>query len=397
MIHMTNQKTKYRLFENVTGDTVLMEEVLDYTNNKFVSNNTTVAGFLESVPLPDEAYVNTWIKYQKKANEIGLFETLQHYLVQFQFPIQKNISQSYDYRAAMLKGRSTNGMVAATGLILNDKDALELHMYQSVAGKIPVLIVSNDDDFCDIVRALSLKNEPGRIPKSMGAAMIKGINNWDRIETLKKNWLERNPKGNWSKEFMANILPTKSLYQDKIIVLSHKPYSGVTPESLGISQNKWIESSLKIRLEHECAHFFTLRYYGHMANNMHDELLADYMGISKVLGKFNADWFLKFIGLENYPKYRSGARLENYLGTSQLSKEGFNLLKTIVKLAAHNVAEFDEYLGPHQNQIDRTARLMSLCSLDLLKISSEHGVEKLITQYKNFVNTNSLNIPQYEE
>ena len=392
---MNDQNTKYSLLQNVTNNPSVLNEIFDYTQNKFKVE--VAIRHKDSFPLPNEDYVNTWCHYQEMAKKSGLFETLKSCLVQFQFPIKKNISQSYEYRAATLKGKSTDEMITATGLNLNDKDALELQIYQSVAGKIPVLTVNNDEDFRDIVRALTHRNEPIPIPKSMGAAMVKGINNWNRIETLKNKWLARNPLGNWRKEFVENILPNKFLYQDRIIILSRKPYSGVPSHYFGNSLEEWTKYSIQIRLEHECAHFFTLRHYGHMANNMHDELVADYMGISKVLGKFNADWFLKFVGLEDYPKYRSGARLENYLGNPPVSKEGFNLLKTIVKRAAHNVAEYDEYLGPHQSTTDSTMRLMGLCSLDLLQISSEQGAEKLVSFYKNNARILSSNTPSYEE
>ncbi len=392
---MTEQETKYRLATSVTKDDTVTREIIDYAENKFTSNNESGCSGL--FPLSDEAYVAAWAYYLKESEKRGVFKTLQSHLVQFQFPVQKNISGSNDYRAATLRGTSTDKMASATGLLLNRPDSLELWIHQSVAGKIPVLIVPDDEDFSNIVRALSHKNEPVTVPRSMGAAMINGINNWNRILELKKNWLNANPTRSWSNEFMKNILPTKSLYQDKIIVLSHKPYSGTTSESLGIPYKKWIEHSLKIRLEHECAHFFTLRYYGQMANNMHDELIADYMGISKVLGKFNADWFLKFIGLENYPYYISGARLENYLGKPPISKKSFETLKTIVKNAARNMAEFDKYLGPHQDELDRTHRLMGLCSVDLLDIASGQGVEKLITEYQRNKIANPLYNPKYEE
>ncbi|VAW16991.1 hypothetical protein MNBD_BACTEROID03-1037 [hydrothermal vent metagenome] len=390
---MTKQETKYRLSPNVTKDDTVAREISDYAENKFVAKNK----YLGSLPLSDENYVTTWERYLRESEKEGVFKTLQSYLIQFRFPIQKNISQLNNYRDATLRGMATDKMASASGLWLSDPNSLELFIYQSVAGKIPVLIVPNCEDFSHIVRALSHRNEPVHIPKSMGAAMIKGINNWGRILELKTNWMATNLSGSWSKEFIKNILPTKSLYQDKIIVLSHKPYSGVTSESLGIPYKKWIEHSLKIRLEHECTHFFTLRYYGHMANNMHDELIADYMGISKVLGKFNANWFLKFIGLENYPNYTSGARLENYLGKPSISKIGFEMLKTIVKNAAYNMAEFDESLGLHQDELDRTLRLMSLCSVNLLDIASGHGVKKLIAEYKRNKIANPMYNPKYEE
>jgi hypothetical protein len=128
-----------------------------------------------------------------------------------------------------------------------------------------------------------------------------------------------------------------------------------------------------------------------MANNMHDELLADYMGISKVLGKFNKSWFFHFIGLEEYPNYRLGARFENYLGNPSISEKAFKLLQTIVKKAADNLELFDNQLGKHKSIEDRVSRLTSLCRLDLIELASEKGVKKLLTQYKKLSHNQLLN------
>lgn len=45
---------------------------------------------------------------------------------------------------------------------------------------------------------------------------------------------------------------------------------------------------------------------------MLDELIADYAGIVAAWGRYRADWFLRFVGLEDYPRYREGGRLQNY-------------------------------------------------------------------------------------
>ena len=179
----------------------------------------------------------------------------------------------------------------------------------------------------------------------MGAAMIQGLNNWDRLRTLQKNW--QNPSFQKSLN-KTSLLSNKAYYQDRIIVLSKIPYSNVSAEMMELAPNDWLNKSLKIRLEHECAHYFTLRYFGKMANNMHDELLADYMGICGVLPQYKSDWFLKFIGLEAYPNFRSSGRLKNYLGKPPLSTTAFKVLQKIIKKAADNLEVFDQ-------QIDATA------------------------------------------
>lgn len=379
---MMEIKAKRAILEAYTTEKTVIEELCQYTTNKFFE---PISDFdVENFNTVDDAHITDWERYFEESKQIGVFETLKKYLVQLQFPISEDISQSLEYRGATLKGIETSDMNSAIGLQLNCPSGFELLIHNSIAGKIPVLLISNDQDFVSIIQALTYKNEPVSIPQSMGAAMINGLNNWDRIRQLKKNWLKENPFGNWNMEFAQNVVPNKPLYQDKLIVLSKKNYSGVHANSLGLSQEEWIQKSIKIRLEHECAHFFTLKLFGKMANNMHDELIADYMGISQVLGKFNKDWFLSFIGLENFPDYREGGRLQNYLGKPIISKESAVILRAIIQNAAINVALFDKSVGSTFCLTERSRRLLTICALDLVAISSNKGYEMLMNQYSKF-------------
>jgi hypothetical protein len=52
--------------------------------------------------------------------------------------------------------------------------------------------------------------------------------------------------------------------------------------------------------------YFTRRVFGSMRNNMLDELIADYIGIIEAMGTYQADWFLRFVGLEDFPMVRGG-------------------------------------------------------------------------------------------
>lgn len=388
---MINADEKRKFLESITTDEEVISELFNYTENKFsVTNN-----FLKSNTTSEDVYISTWKNYKKNAETEGVFKTLKKHLVQLQFPIKKEISLSQEYKDVTLKGVSTDNMLLASGVVLNDPENLHLEIYECVAGKVPALIVPNDEDFCSIINAFSHKNEPVNIPKAMGAAMIKGINNWNRINTLKEEWLIKNPFGNWNLEFKKNILPNPYLYKDKLIVLSKKPYSSVLANELNISEKDWIDYSIKIRLEHECTHLFTLKYFKHMANNMHDELLADYIGISKALGKYQCDWFLKFIGLENFPEYRDGARLENYLGNPPLSEKAVKVLRIIIKKVTNNLASFDKKLGAIKSLEDEIRRIGSICMLDLITIALPSGAELLLNSYQKIVYDDCLKEVQY--
>ncbi|MDX1384805.1 MAG: hypothetical protein R3190_14225, partial [Thermoanaerobaculia bacterium] len=143
----------------------------------------------------------------------------------------------------------------------------------------------------------------------------------------------------------AELLERKELYQDRFILLSSGPYSGVAAGALGLPEERWLELSRTIRLEHECAHYFTRRVLGSMRNTLHDELLADYAGLTAALGHFPADWFLRFLGLEDLPRVRPDGRLQSYRGEPPLSDAALAVLARLVRAAAHNLEKSDGACG----------------------------------------------------
>jgi len=84
----------------------------------------------------------------------------------------------------------------------------------------------------------------------------------------------------------------KELYQDRFIILSSGPYSGVAAAEMGVPEDEWRRISLTIRLEHECAHYLTRQILGSMRNSLLDELIADFAGIVAATDRYRADWFL---------------------------------------------------------------------------------------------------------
>ena len=353
--------SKYSRLQCFTKQENLIDELSKYTENSFFKKDDN----FEYKDLEEEPLVATWEKYIEESKNTGIYQTLKKYLVQFQFPIKENISQTSDYKSATLRGTSTAVMEEATGLYLTEPEKLKLFLHPSLVGRIPVIVTNNRFDFQAIVRALSFRNEPRSMPGSMGAAMIQGLNNWDRLRKA----IQLFPKN--------KVLGNKALYQDRLIVLSRIPYSNVDAKEMGLEHEDWLDKSLSIRLEHECAHYFTLRHFGKMTNNMHDEIIADYMGICSVLPHFNVQWFLQFIGLESYPVFRETGRIKNYLGNPPLSNAAFRILRTIVKQAADNIEIFDKKIGASCNDTNRQARMLALCNLNLTEMASESGVELL--------------------
>ena len=274
---MKHQAHLHNSLKVYTRQAAWIEELSTYLNIQFSPkvNRGTFTHFA------DEPQIKTWEQYVAEAKNDGAFTTLKKYLVQLHFPIEEGISQSEAYRAVTRKGKNPNDFVKALGLRLNQPDALDLQLYPSLAGRIPVLQTANRADFVALVRALSCRNEPIPIPESVGAAMIKGLNNWHRLKMLRSNWQSK--LGNHYRSFQDYLHKHQCLYQDRLIVLSRIPYSNVAAHKLGLDHEDWLDKSVQLRLAHECAHYFTLRYFGQMNSHLHDELIADYLGLKTII------------------------------------------------------------------------------------------------------------------
>jgi len=184
------------------------------------------------------------------------------------------------------------------------------------------------------------------------------------------------PNG-WAAEFQR-LIPQKALYQDRFMIISDGFYSNVAAADMGLSSAAWQRLSVSIRIEHECTHYFTRRVFGAMRNNAIDELIADYFGIVAAVGHFRADWFLRFMGLEGFPAYREGGRLQNYRGTPPLSDGAFTVLQALVRDAAIHLERFDATHGDALRSAEHKAHLMlALTSLTLEELASPEAESRL--------------------
>ena len=364
-----------------------IEELCSYNQNVF--DHSDLRPFIE-FPLESEPHIAIWSEYLDTAKARAVFATLQNILVQLYFPIQQGMSNTDAYRAATLKGFNPNNISTATGLVLQQPEKLDCQIYSSLAGEIPVLIPDNREDFVTLVQAITKRNEPIPIPDSMGACMVAGYNNWERISRYRQEWERTNPNNcteiAWQQEFKA-LIPQKHLYQDRFIILSNGFYSNVPPKAMGLTELEWRDLSRTIRLEHECTHYLTRRLFNSMQNKLLDELIADYRGIVAAIGYYRADWFLRFMGLESFPEYRASGRLENYRGQPPLCDRAFAILQALVVAAANNLEYFDrEYatelsLKPNQSLIS-----IALTYLTLEELASDEACSRLQTIFQQLQN-----------
>jgi hypothetical protein len=300
------------------------------------------------------------------------------------------MSKNIGYLSAVRQGKPVELIAEATGLPLKRPDRLQLRLHSCLGGVIPAIITGERDDFVALAQALVGRNEPLAFPPAVGSFMVKGYNNWDRVRRLRQHWESENPSDTseeaWAAEFTRHMFPHKQLFQDTFLILSDGPYSGVPAETMGLSEEAWQKASLEIRLGHESTHYFLYRLLGVIRNHVLDEVIADYWGIVAAAGRYRADWSLLFMGLESFPQYRPSGRLEYYRGNPPLSDSAFDILKTLVYRAAHNLECFDEEHGPKMSTMPAQARLfVALASLTLEELSEEAVMVKLAKLLSGFI------------
>jgi len=361
------------------GGSPEIEELRRYTDECY---DLGVLAGSPSFPLPDEPFVSCWESWARQAGAgLGAFEVLRENLPQLAFPIREGISQSDEYREATRRGVDPAGLRSATGTRLERPEALELSIHRSPAGRIPVLVSPVRNDFVALVRALARRNEPAPIPDAQGAVMVTGFNNWARIEALRSTWERLEPAAReaatWNEE-LARIAGRPELYRDRFIVLYAGPYSGVPAADLDLGEERWLELSLAIRRGHECSHYLTKRLFGAMRNHALDELIADYSGMVAAIGRFRADWFLRFMGIDQAGRIRADGRLHVYRGEPPLSDRAFGALWALLRTAAENLEQADSsWLGADRSLGARGRALTALAGLTLDQIA-DPGFEGLL-------------------
>lgn len=353
-------------------------ELLAYNENAFRLEG---APGPDAFPLPDEPFVEAWAGYAAQAERRGVLPVLREHLVQLRFPVRAGISQTEDYLAATRRGVLPGGDRDG-GLALEARAALRLFLHPTAAGRIPVLVAGTRADFVALLRALARRNEPDPVPASMGATAIGGYVNWGRVAELRRRFeageLDAGGAADWGAAFRW-VRERRELYQDRFVLLAPGGYSGVAAADLDLAEEEWLRMSLAIRLEHECAHYFTRRVLGSMRNALHDELIADYAGLVGAVGRFRADWFLRFMGLEAPSAYRPGGRLESYRGSPPLSKHALAVLQALVRSAALNLEQADRRLrSVPAAEPSMPLMLLALASFTLEELATREAADRLV-------------------
>jgi hypothetical protein len=324
-------------------------------------------------PLADEPHVDVWRSYAADATRDGAWESLRRHFVQLRVPIRAGVSQEPAYQAATRRGQSAAADDEfAPGLALARPDGLHLSIQATIAGGVPILVADDRRDFVAMVQAFSERNEPVDVPPSMGACIVNGLNNWDRVAAYREQWERANPEDadtSWGDEF-KRFAARKELYQDRFIILSRGPYSAIAARDIGLADDDWLARSLVVRREHECTHYFTYRVFRSMRNNVFDELIADFVGLVRAFDGYRGDLARRFLGLEAFPMIRPGSRLEVY--RSGLSDAALPTIGSLAVAAATNLQTLSDGHATVVRDLTSLARLTyALSLLTLEELASE--------------------------
>jgi hypothetical protein len=336
------------------------------------------AARLEGVawPLADEPHLAAWEEYAAEAARTGVAEALRGRLVQMLFPVEEGISQTKTYRAATRRGVLPES--PGPGPALRDPAGLSLTLHPTMAGRVPILVAAAREDFVTLVQVFSARNEPIPVPDSMGACIVTGLNNWDRVRRRREAFEAAHggtpDEDAWLAEF-ARMVPQRELYQDRFILLSSGPYSAVSAADLGLEDAAWRARSVALRREHECTHYLTVRAFGRMRNNVLDELIADFVALMLVDGRYDGALALRFLGLEGYPRWREGGRLSSYLGEPPLPAPAVDVLRTLVFRAVTNLDRFCA-ARPGDGPAEAAPRALALSTLTLEELASDEMADR---------------------
>ena len=372
---MTRDDTRAALLRRCGAGTDVVAELLAYGASAF---DVRSAESLR-LPLDDEPFAAAWATYARDAAIEGTVPALRRRLAQLNFPIAAGMSANPAYLRATRTGDSVGPDEGATGLVLRHPEAVTLALHPSAAGRIPVIVADDRSDFVSLLQALTRRNEPETIPVSMGACMVAGYVNWDRVAVARCAMA----KSRTDSPLSATGIP-RELYQDRFILLSNGDYSGVSAESLGLEPQRWRRLSLVIRREHECAHYFTRRAFGSMRNSVMDELVADYVGIAAAFGHYRAAWFLRFLGLDEPEQIRPEGRVHSYRGTPPLSERAFAVLAAVIQRAAEQLERFDRAAArPGRSPAGRAAVIVGLSHLTLEELALDGAGERLARCFRS--------------
>ena len=208
----------------------------------------------------------------------------------------------------------------------------EIRIYDSFAGPIPIICVYDTADFEQLVTNVAYQGvRPAHLSET-GASFLSGKTT-------------------------------------RFIILSAKPYSNVPAAELGLpDEARWAEQSLLLRRGHECTHYFTKQTFGISNNILHDEIMADFIGMYETFGFYRAEWFLRFMGIVE----GSGGRLSFY--TENLPERVRRAVSRLAELSARSLEQWSQTDGFRAMTIAERIEEMCRAGLEMYVVKGDSNI-----------------------
>ena len=321
------------------------------------------------LPASDEAHVRWWRDCE--AVNGGNAGSLVAALPQFQVPIEDGASASDRYAGLIRRGEVPD-RVPPVEEVFAEPDRVGWTVVDHPAGGLPVITLSDRGDFERAFRALGSRCEPVPVGPNVNALYLSGLPSPVRLREARSSFLESggSPR-DWPDEMRRMRASDATAFHDRLILLHPAPYGGLPASRVdpAMDEAAWVEASMRLRLAHEFAHHATHRLLGSYRLHAHDEVLADLMGFTAAIGRFDAELFLEGLGIDG-DQVLPDARLRTYLG--DLDPEDLPGLVRILRRASRNVQEISPRFV-EGSELDRLVDLAAMAPIGLATLADRSG------------------------
>jgi hypothetical protein len=278
---------------------------------------------------------------QHEAQGGQLVELLSTGLPQLLLPQIPGISRTSLYRRLVVQGQHLRQ--PPPGLQPKGWERAEELRFQLVVhfcGAIPVLMTPCRNDFERLVRALGHRGEPASVDWAVNGIAVEGLTHWHVQGRVAQKAATR------------------------LIVLHEAPYGSLSAATIPgkPSRGTWLQASVIWRLEHELTHLATSYFFGKMRLNLLDELIADAMGMVRALEIFNADLFLRCMGME---QVNAGVDIKMPRWRTYVGDLNENDQRLVLQLLRERVQEIEQTFSAHPHLLrgeNVIARFQWLCA-----------------------------------
>lgn len=259
------------------------------------------------------------IKY-KYMNPIEYYTYLYPQLT---LDVEEGISQTDKYKNIVLAGELPDDL----SFPVQTSGKEERIVVETPVGPVECLYLPDRDIFERFIRVLAYKCEPKEIPRSTGAMLISGVNNWRKIYAHKDEFLKTHNESEWDDEFDRFILDRNN-FKDNVLLISKGYYSALDYRKTKYDEEEYLRISKDLRIYHEITHHISRKLYPDHIDAVRDEIIADSIGLIYATNDYDSYLIKQFLGIEA-DEYRQGGRLQNYVEADKLN-EAIEYSKTFI-------------------------------------------------------------------